>query len=206
MSRRVSSLLVAAFAVMVAAMLAPGKAPAETIVLATGGRIEGKLVNERESPRRIYIVLTASGGRVTLDCSQVKEVIRQSPAEREYEQIRPQHPDTVEGHWELALWCREHHLERLRDKHLQRIVGLDPLHNEAHRLLGHKWDEVENRWKTERAYWEDQGYVLYQGDWMTRQEREIKQRPAKENWRRSNGSTISNFGAAGWERIATEKR
>lgn len=180
MSRRVSSLLVAMFVVAPAAVLAPCEAPAETIVLATGGRIEGKLVNDQESPRRSYIVLTASGGRVTLDRNQVKEVIRQSPAEREYEQIRPQHPDTVDGHWELALWCRDHYLERLRDKHLQRIVQLDPLHDEAHRLLGHKWDEVENRWKTERAYWEDQGYVLYQGDWMTRQEREIKQRARKK--------------------------
>lgn len=189
MSRRVSSLLVAAFVIAEGVVLAPCNAIADTIVLETGGRIEGKLVNDQESPRRSYIVLTASGGRVTLARSQVKEIIRQTPAEREYERIRPRYPDSVDGHWELALWCRDHRLDRLRDKHLQRIVELEPTHNEAHRLLGHKWDEFQKRWKTEQAYWKDQGYVFYRGDWITPQEREFKQRARKnelavKQWKR----------------------
>jgi hypothetical protein len=105
----------------------------------------------------------------------VKEVIRQTPDEAEYEKVRPQYADTVEGQWGLVEWCRDHGLERLRDKHLERILELDPEHKEAHRLLRHKKDE-QGRWRTTKGFWEDQGYVYYDGSWMTSQEVELKER------------------------------
>ncbi|HVX63156.1 MAG TPA: HEAT repeat domain-containing protein [Pirellulales bacterium] len=189
MSRRISSLLAAVVASAAGLVFAPGRAAAETIVLETGGRIEGEIVNDKESQRETYVIQTASGGRVTLARSQVKEVIRQTEAELEYEKIRPQYPDTVEGQWELAAWCRDHNLQRLRDKHLERIIELEPMHKEAHRLLEHVWDPQQGQWKTKKGFWEDQGYVFYQGDWMTSQEVELKERTRKnelavKEWKR----------------------
>ena len=168
--------------------LAAAGVRAETFVLKNGGRIEGEIVNPKQSPRENYVIKTASGGQVTLAKSQVKEIVRQTDAEAEYEKMRPQFADTVEGQFAAAVWCREHGLARLRDKHLERVIELDPSHNEAHRLLHHIKD-AQGRWKNSKSFWEDQGYVFYQGDWMTPQEVELKERArttelAAKEWRR----------------------
>lgn len=168
--------------------LAAAGVRAETFVLENGGRIEGEILNPKQSPRENYIIKTASGGQVTLSRAQVKEIVRQTDAEAEYEKMRPQFADTVDGQFAAALWCREHGLERLRDKHLERVIELEPSHNEAHRLLRHIKDE-QGRWKNPKSFWEDQGYVFYQGDWMTPQEVELKERSRKtelaaKEWRR----------------------
>lgn len=189
MSRCISSLLAAVLASAAGVGFAPGRAAGDTVVLETGGRVEGEIVNDKDSQRQSYVIQTASGVRVTLARSQVKEVIRPTEAELEYEKIRPQYPDTIDGQWELAVWCRDHNLGRLREKHLERIIELDPMHKEAHRLMEHVWDAQQGRWKTKKEFWEDQGYVFYQGDWMTPQEVELKERARKnelavKEWKR----------------------
>lgn len=144
----------------------------EVLVLENGGRVVGKLLNPKESPREKYVIEVLGGSRITLEKEQVKQVVRPTAAEVEYEKIRHQYPDTAEGQMELASWCREHHLERLREQHLERVLEIDPGFNEAHRLLKHV--RVGGVWKTPRQFWEDQGYVFYQGRWMTPQEVELR--------------------------------
>ena len=144
----------------------------EVLVLETGGRVVGKLLNPKESPREKYVVEVLGGSRITLEKAQVKQVVRPTAAEVDYEKVRHQYPDTVEGQMELASWCRDHHLETLRRQHLERVLEIDPGFNEAHRLLKHV--RVGGVWKTPRQFWEDQGYVLYQGRWMTPQEVELR--------------------------------
>ncbi|HEV3343385.1 MAG TPA: hypothetical protein VG125_23640 [Pirellulales bacterium] len=160
------------FALFVGA-LACSVARGDVVVLESGGRVEGKLLNAKkgESPDK-YVVETAAG-RLTLDRSQVKEVIEQSASQDEYEKVRRQYPDTAEGQMALALWCRDHNLPRQREKHLQRVLELDPNNAEAHRLLKHLRDE--GGWKTQRQFFEDRGYVEYIGLWMTPQERDLKE-------------------------------
>ena len=175
-----------AFALSLA--LAAGGLRGETFVLQSGGRIEGEIVNPKQSPRENYVIKTASGGKVTLAKGQIKEIIRQTDAEAEYEKMRPQFADTVEGQFAAAEWCRDHGLGRLRDKHLERVIELDPAHKEAHRLLHHVKDE-QGRWKDMKQFWEDQGYVFYQGDWVTPQEVELKER-----------SRTTELGAKEWRR------
>lgn len=144
----------------------------EVLVLETGGRVVGKLLNPKESPREKYVVEVLGGSRITLEKAQVKQVVRPTAAEVDYEKVRHQYPDTVEGQMELASWCRDHHLETLRRQHLERVLEIDPGFNEAHRLLKHV--RVGGAWKTPRQFWEDQGYVFYQGRWMTPQEVELR--------------------------------
>jgi len=93
---------------------------AEVFVLTTGGRVGGKLLNPDESPRKQYIIQTPSGSRLTLARSQVQQVLRLSPAELEYQRIRPSYGDTAEDQWALAQWCLEHRLPSLRKIHLRK--------------------------------------------------------------------------------------
>ena len=138
-------------------------------VLSNGGRVTGELVNRDESPRKTYVVQTADGARVTFEASQVRQVIRPRPNEVEYERIRSTYPDTVRGQWDLAQWCRDHHLTAQREVHLRRVIELDPDHVDARRALG--YSKVDGQWATRDEVMTQRGYVLYNGHWVTPQEK-----------------------------------
>ncbi|MBX7164833.1 MAG: HEAT repeat domain-containing protein [Pirellulales bacterium] len=156
---------------VVCAILAPTTAPAEIFKLATGGQVQGQLLNPDESPRKQYRLETASGIQLTLDPAQVVEVVHQLPAEIEYDKIRAGYPDTVDGQWRLAQWCRDHHLPDQRAVHLQRIIELEPDHAEARRALG--YSRYEGRWLTRDQVMTSRGWVRYQGQWMLPQRKQI---------------------------------
>jgi hypothetical protein len=160
---------------VIAASIAPVCALGEVFVLNNGGRIEGTLQNPKEAPREKYVIKTAAGGEVELAKDQVKEVIRQNPRELEYEKIKPNYPDTVEGQWALAEWCREQKLTEARKRHLLRVIELDPDHKAARAALNHRY--VDGRWKTVDQIWQDKGYVKdSKGLWKLPQEIEEQTR------------------------------
>ncbi len=151
---------------------------ADIFILHNEGQVRGELVNRDESPREKYVIKTASGGRVTLEAAQVKEVKRQSSAETRYDQLRAKVPDTVEGQWKLAEWCRENRLSKHRKTHLERIIELDPNHADARHALG--YSQVQGRWTTQDELMKENGYVRYAGKWMLPQEVEILEQTRKE--------------------------
>jgi hypothetical protein len=146
-------------------------ASAEVFVLSNGGHVVGQLVNRDQSPRKQYIIQIADGLTVVLDKSQVQKFRTPRPDEAEYERIYPTYPDTVAGQWELAQWCRNHHLTPQGEQHLRRVVELDPDHAEARRILGYK--RVEGKWVTQAEVMAARGLVYYKGQWRTSQEVEL---------------------------------
>jgi hypothetical protein len=163
-----------------------GCARAEIFVLHDGGKVRGEWVNREQSPRKTYVIKTASGGQVTLDVDQVKEVKRQSAADMEYDRIRANYPDTIEGQWKLAEWCRENRLFTQRKVHLERIIALDPDHAAARHALG--FGQVHGRWVTHDALMAENGYVRYKGKWMLPQELEIQEQQRKDKLAQSEWS------------------
>lgn len=157
-----------------ACTVAAAAARAETFVLEDGCQIQGELVNAEESPRQQYVIKTPSGGTVTLSTRQVTKVVHQTAAENEYARIRPSYPDTVEAQWALAEWCQENHLASEREKHLERVIELDPEHAEARRLLG--YSKRQGRWVTQEQFNEQRGLRRYKGAWRTQQEIESMER------------------------------
>jgi hypothetical protein len=165
--------------------LAAFTATADVIVLNNGGRVTGTLVNANESPRKNYIVKTDSG-EITLDKSQVKEVISESPAEVEYKRIRFKFADTVEEQWKLAEWCRENGLSQQRTAHLERVIALDPNHKSARAALG--FQQAGGRWTRREDAMKERGYVWHQGRWMLPQDVQLQTQKAKiesaqKDWR-----------------------
>ena len=148
-----------------------GVAGGEVFILASGGRVVGKLLNPKQSPREEYLIETSGGVRVTLAGSQVKQILHQQPAETEYETISPRYPDTIKGQWELAEWCRQRSLLPQRKKHLQRILELDPDHPKARAALG--YSPSEGKWRTQEQVMLDRGYVRFGGRWRMPQEIEL---------------------------------
>ncbi|HEX4132387.1 MAG TPA: HEAT repeat domain-containing protein [Pirellulales bacterium] len=171
------TLLVVVAALTAALIPTTVRAEMATFVLASGGQIVGELLNPDESPRTKYVIKATVGGELTFARDQVKEIVRRRPAEIEYEKIRPQYPDTADGQWALAEWCREQTLIGARQKHLQRVIELDPNHLEARRALGYSL--VENKWKTQQQVMTERGYVEYKGRWRLKQEVDILEQQRK---------------------------
>lgn len=144
---------------------------AEVFELVGGGQVLGKLLNPDEFPRRTYVIEVAEGAKVALDAASVRKVHRSRPEAEEYERIRPSFPDTAEGQWAFAQWCRERYLLVQRQTHLRRVIELDPDHVEARHALG--YSQVDGRWVTREEVMKKQGYVRYKGRWRLPQEVEL---------------------------------
>ncbi len=166
-------------------VLTTGRAGGDVFVLAHGGRLEGELLNPEEKPRKTYSIRTTDGASLTLTAAQVQQVVAVRAEEREYEKIRHRYPDTVEGQWALAEWCRQQKLFTQRDTHLERLIELDPNHAEARRALG--YSQVNGKWAKQDDVMTQRGFIRYKGRWRTRQEIELmegqrKQELAEKDW------------------------
>jgi hypothetical protein len=159
---------------VLAAASTVGAARADVFVLKNQGEIRGELVNKKESPRKSYVVKTASGGHVMLDVGEVAEVRPQSAAEIKYDRYRGDCPNTVDGHWKMAQWCKNNRLTRQRDEHLQLLLEIDPDHEEARHALG--YSQINGRWVTQAQVMVEGGYIRSKyapGKWILPQEEEL---------------------------------
>lgn len=154
------------------------RARADVFILAQGGELVGELQNPDQSPRETYAIKTAEGVVVTLARVQVKQVLRPKPEEIEYEKVRSQYPDTAEGQWQLAEWCKERKLNAFRKAHLMRVLELDPNHEAAHKALGHV--KLDGKWTTQRDELASQGLRFYKGRVRTQQEIDILEEGQKK--------------------------
>lgn len=161
--------------------LAARSAHADLFLLENGGRLEGEWVNHQEATRHGYVVRLASGGIVRLDADQVREAVRQRPVERQYDEIAPTYGDSVEAQWQLAEWCREQQLPAQRERHLRRVVQLDPQFHRAWMALG--YIQVEGKWQLPVDAAREKGYERDRGRWRLPQE--IALRDEREQLKRA---------------------
>jgi hypothetical protein len=146
-------------------------ARADVLELANGGRVEGKLVDSAEGNRDTVTIELAAGGTLVLPRTQVARVDSTSQAEAEYAKLARTSPDTVEAHWNLAEWCRQHKLRAPAQKHLTRILELEPNHEPARAILGFRRND--GQWMTRDDVMESRGMVMYDGKYVTRQHVEL---------------------------------
>jgi hypothetical protein len=151
--------------------LAPAWSLADIVELKSGGRVEGK-VNSND--RNSFLIELADGGKLTVDRGQVARVVTVTPDDEAYRRRAPATADTVAAQWELAMWCRDQKLKAELERHLQRVVELDPTHEEARQLLGYR--EVNGQWLTSDEIMQSRGLVLYEGKYYTTQDIELFER------------------------------
>jgi hypothetical protein len=157
-------------------VLAP-HARADRFLLASGGVVEGTLLNRDQLPRATYEVRTAAGAKVVLSAATVVEVERQKASQEQYARVAPSFADTAAGQWQAAEWCRQQQLKDERAAHLRRVVELSPDHLEARHALGYV--QLEGKWITQADKMDERGYVLHEGKFRTPQDIELIQARAK---------------------------
>ncbi|MBI1345194.1 hypothetical protein GC163_02780 [bacterium] len=161
---------------------------ADVVRLHSGAELRGKLVTGDKTGRPTsvdsspddasVVIETLSGARIAVAAENVDFVAKRSVTVEEYELRQRRTADTVEAHWELANWCRAHHLNDQEAIHCQRVVQLDPEHDAAHRALGHAWRE--GGWVDLDVYMTERGYVKHKGRWLTEQEFELLEKTQAE--------------------------
>lgn len=145
---------------------------ADEFFLKNGKRVEGRLLNPDERPRVKYEIRLTSGGRTSLSADEVLRFVPESPDKRRYQELLPKMPQTADGNWKMAEWCRKHGLLKDRTFHLEQVVQLDPNHEQAHRALGHMF--VDGKWTARDELMQARGYVKHKGSWKLPDEVEIE--------------------------------
>ena len=147
---------------LVTAGLATATASSDEILLRSGGRVSGVVVERTPSA----IVVETGPGRVTLSMALVEKVVEgRSALEAYHERAAALEPGDVEGWAALARWAAERDLVTQSREAWQRVLSADPSHREANAALGRV--EVDGTWMGEAEAYRARGYVSFEGRWVT---------------------------------------
>src|SRR6185436_6114388 len=80
-------------------------------------------------------------------------------------------PDDTEGWLVLGEWAREQGLHDQARRAFESVLAADPGHAAAHRALGHV--STDDRWMTREDSLRARGYVRFEGEWITADERQV---------------------------------
>jgi hypothetical protein len=86
----------------------------------------------------------------------------------EYERLRAQSADTVQGQVQLADWCRDRRLGDQARAHLTRVIELDPHHVEARQRLGFR--PIRGDWVSQAEFEQAQRAAERQRQWLAGEE------------------------------------
>ena len=148
----------------------------DTLLLRTGGNIEGQVTVVRDDAKTIshYVVKLASGGHMKLDARQVKRHVKPTAQEQDYRNLLQNMPDTAEGHWKMSQFCAKNRLPDQKSYHIERVIQLDPNHEEARKALGYTL--IDGKWTRQDEWMARRGFVRYKGGWRTAQDIAITER------------------------------
>jgi hypothetical protein len=144
---------------------------ADVFELTSGGRLEGKLLPADDASKLNCTIELAAGGRVTVARSQIAKIETVTDAVAEYKKLTRTSPDTVDAHWQLSEWCREHKLRDERRQHLDRVLELNPNHADARAALG--FHQKDGQWMNRDDVMASRGLVLFDGKYVTPQQVEL---------------------------------
>jgi len=139
--------------------LLPAAALADDVFLTGGGRLSGVIV-ERTSAS---VTVDVGPGRVTRIVAGTADLaLYRDRAAR-------LSPTNGSGWLALARWAEAHDLLTQAREAYAYVLTLDPQSAAAHRGLGHVW--AGDRWATLEESYRARGYVLFEGSWVTPEER-----------------------------------
>lgn len=138
-------------------------ARADIIHLKTG-RIEGKIIKRADG--RVTI-RTPAGIETTVDEKDILGVEKRKTPRDIYKAMADEIGKAdAEGHYALAMWCRDHDLKNEMNAELTAVLKIDEDHEQARAALGHV--KTDAGWLTREAAMRKKGMVLVGHKWMTK--------------------------------------
>lgn len=158
-------------------LLSPGAVLADEVYLRGGGRISGVIVERTDDK----VTVDIGAGRMSVATSSV-ERIEQGPSDLSVyrQEAAGLAPDDVEGWRALGRRAMRKGLASQAREAWGHVVAVLPDDPEANEALGRVF--FDGRWMKEEDAYRAQGYIEFEHEWMTPEEREsiLSERSARE--------------------------
>jgi hypothetical protein len=169
-------------------VLAAGPLFADEVYLRGGGRLTGEIVEQTQDS----VTVDIGGGTLTAPMSSVVRIEEGVSPLQEYRNRAANIPDGDAEAWrELARWAQNRTLSSQAWEAYSQVVAILPDDQEANEALGRVL--VDGRWVSEEEAYRSQGYVEFEGSWMTPDERQAiveERRAHEEAHRQANEAQI----------------
>jgi hypothetical protein len=153
------------------AVLLPLAAGADEVFLESGGKLSGRIVSRTATT----IEMDVGAGRIAVPVSSVERVEEGRSALQEYEERAGRIPaGDVDGWVALGEWASARGLGSQSREAYNRALSASPGDPRANAALGNV--QVGGRWVSEEEGYRAQGFVEFDGEWMTPAERDAIQR------------------------------
>ena len=141
-------------------------ASADEVFVRGGGHVTGQIVEHGPDS----IVVDIGPGQIGLPLSYVERIVPGSTPQAVYrERAARLAPGDVAGWLALGQWAMEQDLVTKGRAAFEHVLGIDPSNAAAHLALGHV--RVDDQWMTLEDSYRARGFVYYQGQWITPDER-----------------------------------
>ncbi|MDQ7778146.1 MAG: hypothetical protein RDV41_00350 [Planctomycetota bacterium] len=153
--------LLASLAVLSVALLFVPQATADILHLDGGGKVEGVVTDKGTH----YEVLTTTGTS-TIQKGQVLMIERKESVIEKYRTAAAEvKKDDAEGHFGLAMICKEGKWASKMREELQKVIEINPDHEGARKELG--FEKYEGKWMTHDEVMAAKGFLKLEGQWVT---------------------------------------
>ncbi|MHC4503333.1 MAG: hypothetical protein ACYTFI_08520 [Planctomycetota bacterium] len=140
---------------------------ADVVVLADGRKIEGTVKREGD----VYVITGRFGTTTRVPVYEVAEIRKTKSSFDDFTKKRDAleakgDKATAEEWFELATFAVKQNLTKQARDTYEKVISLDPAHEEAHKALGHV--RYEGTWMTEERAMALKGMVKVDGRWVRR--------------------------------------
>ena len=140
---------------------------ADEVHMRSGGVVRGVIVEHTAE----VVVIETGPGRVTLPLSRVNRLVEADSALGDfYSQEASLAPNDAQGYARLARWAENHGLATYGRQTWEQVLKLDPRHPEANAAVGRTY--YDGSWMPTREAYRRQGYIPFEGGWVTPAEHE----------------------------------
>ncbi len=141
---------------------------ADIIITTSGGRLVGKIIEEKENEVRIR---TERGPIVTVSREEIDSITREKPEDAYTRRLKGLKPDDTKGLLDLAQWAHDQKLAKETQDAYERVLRFDPENVDAHLGLG--YEKIAGKWLKGDELTKAKGLVEYQGRLVTPEERSL---------------------------------
>ena len=145
----------------------PVQGPA-VIDLRNGGTLSGNTMPYRSDQIDGQLITFDSGLLIAISDAIVNRIRHDDAKLTEYQTLLEKMRDVPEDHWKMVQWCQGASLYPQKERHLRRVIELDPNHGPARQELG--FMPLGNKWVKRDSFMRSRGMVREKGKWRFAEE------------------------------------
>lgn len=138
------------------------------IDLRNGGTLSGSTMPYRSGQVDGQLITFDTGLRIAISDAIVNRIRSEDEKLAEYQSLLEKMRDVPEDHWKMVQWCQGASMYAHKERHLRRVVELDPNHASARQELGYM--PLGNQWVKRDSFMRSRGMVREKGKWRFAEE------------------------------------